>query len=589
MKTYPLRTSIGRRTLSGLISLAILVPIILTLAQDTKPVPPTQVAVPSPTSQFSPGTPPIVPAIPVTDPPAATPSPAAVSAAAGPAPAASVPAAGMPSAVSVIPGADVEAASERNPIPTGTNIRMNFQGASLPDVLNYLSEAAGFVIVQETPVSGTVNIISHQAVSPDEAVDLLDTVLSEKGYAALRNGRVLHIIQRNSAQKRDLPVNIGANPAMIPRKEAVVTQILPLKFGDAAKLVQNLQPLLSDSATITANEASNAILMVDTQANIRRIATIISALDTSVASISAIHIFKLNFADSKSVADLITQLFAPSPTQGQGRAGGGAGGAGRRGGGGPGGGFAAFFGGGGGPGGGGGGNGGASTPDSEARAAETRVVAVADQQSNSVVVSAPEDTISEIQEIINEIDTSLNDVTVTHIFRLQHADSVELAQTVNNLFGDGTTSSTPNRSQPGQNLQRGFGNQGGGGGGGGGNRGATTTATNDRALLQSKVTAVGDPRTNYLLVTASKDTMTKIATVVAQLDSPDSRTQHVYFYSLQHADAENVADVLRGMLGQQTTGAAAANATSTLQQRQIQGATTNAQDVLNTNSGPGGS
>ena len=28
---------------------------------------------------------------------------------------------------------------------------LNFQGASLTDVLNYLSEAAGFVIVQEAP------------------------------------------------------------------------------------------------------------------------------------------------------------------------------------------------------------------------------------------------------------------------------------------------------------------------------------------------------------------------------------------------------------------------------------------------------
>ena len=41
-------------------------------------------------------------------------------------------------------------------MPAGQGIRLNFQGASLSDVLNYLSEAAGFVIVQETPVSGTV-------------------------------------------------------------------------------------------------------------------------------------------------------------------------------------------------------------------------------------------------------------------------------------------------------------------------------------------------------------------------------------------------------------------------------------------------
>src|SRR5215207_2975826 len=61
-------------------------------------------------------------------------------------------------------------------VPGG--IVLNFQGAALTDVLNYLSEAAGFVIVQETPVSGTVNVVSRQAVNAEEAVDLLNAVLS---------------------------------------------------------------------------------------------------------------------------------------------------------------------------------------------------------------------------------------------------------------------------------------------------------------------------------------------------------------------------------------------------------------------------
>jgi general secretion pathway protein D len=103
------------------------------------------------------------------------------------------------------------------------------------------------------------------------------------------------------------------------------------------------------------------------------------------------------------------------------------------------------------------------------------------------------------------------------------------------------------------------------------------------------VVAVGDPRTNFLLVTASADTMTKIAAVVTQLDATDARMQHVYVYSLNHADAEDVANVLRGMLGQPTTGAAAANASSALMSRATTGASTNAQDVLNTNAGPSGS
>ena len=76
-------------------------------------------------------------------------------------------------------------------MPGKGEIVLNFQGASLSDVLNYLSDAAGFVIVQEQPVSGTVNIVSRQPISAEEAVDLLNTVLIEKGYVAIRNGRIL--------------------------------------------------------------------------------------------------------------------------------------------------------------------------------------------------------------------------------------------------------------------------------------------------------------------------------------------------------------------------------------------------------------
>ncbi len=453
------------------------------------------------------------------------------------------------------------AAVEQNPAPTGNNLVLNFQGASLADVLNYLSESAGFVIVQEVPVTGNVNIISRQPVSPEEAVDLLNTVLLTKGYTAIRNGRILKIISRKDAEKRDLPVVLGSDPSKIPRKDEVVTQILPLRFGEATKLVENLRPLLAENATISANEASNAIIMTDTQTNIRRIAQIVSALDTSVASISTIRVFPLKFADAKQVAELMTDLFTKSKTQNnnlQNQRGG-----------------FPF----GGPGGGRGQGNTPATPQSE-REIKGIVTAVADVPSNSVVVSAPEGTMEEIQEIITQIDTSVNDVSGTRIFKLRHADAVETANIINALYSDTTGSSTQNRAQTGNN-QRGQNN---------GQPQAGAGARTDRSLLQAKVVAVGDPRTNSLLVTASQDTMAKLVDLIVRLDATESKKQRVYVHSLQHADAENVASVLRGMLGQQTTGAASQNSTSALMQRTSNGAALNAQDVLNTNSsGPAGS
>ena len=456
------------------------------------------------------------------------------------------------------------AAPEAKPVPApakGT-IMLNFQGASLTDVLNYLSEAAGFVIVQEAPVSGTVNVVSRQPITAEDAVDLVNSVLIEKGYVAIRNGRILKIVKRDGAQKRDLPVHNGSDPELIPRKDEMVTQILPLRFGEAAKLVENLRPLLADNATISANDSSNSILLTDTQTNIRRIAEIIKAIDTSVASISTLHVYPLKYANAKALATVITELFASNTAGGNGGGGRGRGG---NGGGGFGGGFPGF----GGPGGPGGGQ--PASPQSEARQANSRVIAVADDQSNSLIVSAPEEVIPNITEVVNKIDTNINDVTVTRIFKLQRADAVETAEILTTLYGESSLT-----SQNSQNNQRGQGRQGGGFGGFnpfGPQQQSTGANQSDRALLQSKVVAVGDGRTNSLIVSAAPDTMTQIAETVGRLDASDAKKQHVYIHSLQHADADSVADVLKGMLGQQTSTNGSQSGSSRLNQRSTTGAT----------------
>ncbi len=442
-------------------------------------------------------------------------------------------------------------------------IMLNFQGASLSDVLNYLSEAAGFVIIQEAPLTGTVNIVSRQPIGPEEAVDLLNTVLVEKGFIAIRNGRILKIVNRKDAQKRDLPVQTGSDPEKIPRKDEMVTQILPLRFGDAAKLVENLKPLLPDTATISSNEGSNAILMTDTQTNIRRIAEIIKAIDTSVASISTIKVYPLQFANAKELATVVTQLFQTNATSGSSRSRdrGSSG-------------FPFPF-----PGSDRGGDrGGSSGGDSEARQAGSRVLAVADDQSNSLIVSAPEDVIPSITEIVTRIDTSITAVTETRIFTLKHADATELAEILTNLYSD--TGSQSNRSSSSSRGGRDSGSSGGPGfpfgmfgGGSSSSRSSSSGDQSQRSLQESKVVAVGDPRTNSVLVIAARDTLMEIAEMIGRLDATDAKKQRVFVHSLEHADAESVANVLRGMLGDQTaTQSSAQSGAARLTERSANGA-----------------
>jgi type II secretory pathway component GspD/PulD (secretin) len=421
-------------------------------------------------------------------------------------------------------------------------LRMNFRGVPLEMVLNYLSEAAGFVIVLEAEVKGKVDAWSNTPLTKEEAVDLLDTVLNKNGYAAIRNGRTLSIVSRDEAKKRNIPVRSGNRPEDIPNTDEMVTQIIPVRYANAVQMTKDLQPLLPTHATLTANESGNALVLTDTQSDIRRMVEIVKALDTSISGISTIRVFPLRYGDAKDLANEIRELFPAPPTTGRG------GGFGNN----PLAMFAGRFGGGpgGGPGGAQGGAAAAGTGASEARQAASRVTAVADERTNSLIVSAPEEVMPTIEQLVKEIDTNAENITELRVFPLKYSDPQEMADILSELFPDDTRTDTT-RSQV-QFGGPGFGRGGGPGGffaraqGAGGQQAASS-----RARQKGRVVAVADARTTSVIVSAASDLMPQIAEMIAQLDANPARKQKVFVYSLENADVDSVQQVLQDMFQSQ--------------------------------------
>jgi general secretion pathway protein D len=425
--------------------------------------------------------------------------------------------------------------------PNGeAGLRLNFRGVPLEMVLNYLSDAAGFIINIKpgTDVKGKVDVWSNQPLSKDEAVDLLNTVLNQNGFAAVRKERTLTIMSRKDAKTEDIPVKRSADPKEIPKTDEMVTQIVPVRYANATQLTKDLQPLLPSGAEMTANESANALVITDTQANIRRMTEIVQALDTSISSISAVRVFPLKYADAKDLATAVKEVFQTPNQQNNNnnpaarffaRFGGG----GRGGGGGP------FPGGGIFPGG-GDQNG---TGTSEARTAASRVVAVADERSNSLVVSAPDEFIPTIEQLVKELDVSVSDITELRVFHLRNADAVEMADMFSQLFPDDTkTGNDPNQNQFGFRF-----------GGGGGRNNNNQTDTSERMKKKGRVLAVADERTSSIIVSAASELMPQIEEMVAQLDASPARKQKVYIYSLENADAQQVQQVLQDMFQRNNT------------------------------------
>lgn len=344
-------------------------------------------------------------------------------------------------------GANAVAAPASAPaVSPATGLRFNFRNAPLETVLQYLSEAAGYVIVLETSVKGSIDMWSAQPISREEAIPLLNLALNRLGYTAAVQGRTLIVAAKDEARKRSLPVRTGNDPREIPTNAEMVMQVIPLRHITAAKVASDIASLVPPSATLTANEDSNSLVVTDTNLNVRHVVEIVSALDLSVQSDSTLKIFRLRNADPVEVSEVLAGLFGSSTGSSGGQAqttsfnfpgmppgiaaaisartaqaGGGRGTGGRN-----------------------------STSGS--RSSATAVNVVADPRTQSVVVTAPKDAMFQIGELIAQLDAGNDRKQKVFVYTLENADVQQVEAVLRDLFqvnGSRTgSSSSANQADP---------------------------------------------------------------------------------------------------------------------------------------------
>jgi type II secretory pathway component GspD/PulD (secretin) len=396
---------------------------------------------------------------------------------------------------------------------TPTNaVRMNFHDAPLNTVLTYLSKRMGFVIVSEVSVRGTATIVSEQPVGTNEVIELLSGALAKNNYDVARNGRVLTIMSADNSKTAPMtPVRQANGPADIPVNDEMATFILSVHTLNPTQLLKDLGELIPPGATLTANEAGNALIMTARQKDIHRFSEILSALDGT--SVAQVEVFLLKFADAKSVASELKEVFqSPDSTVARSDArtrfqrGGGGG-------------FGGF------PGFGGGGGGGGSDTSSEKNAAN-KAVFTSDDQMNAVIASAPPDYFPMITNVIDRLDQPSEDITVIKVFHLKYADPQEMANELSDLFPDDSNNANNNnnRSFGARFLPPWMQQQSAGAG------------KSERMTRQTLVRAVPDPRTASLVVTASKDQMEQISGMIETLDGNNAMVQKVHAFYLSNAD-----------------------------------------------------
>jgi len=423
-------------------------------------------------------------------------------------------------------------------------VKLNFQDAPLQTVLEYLSETAGLTIVSDETLSDSrMTVISRQPIPLSEAVALINSILKEKGLTTVLTARTLKVVTLAMAKKENIPVLTGRDPNAVVAGDNVVTYVIPVAHVTATALKDNLEALRPEYASIEANEDGNALIITDTTANIKRLMQIVVALDTHMASVAEIRVFRLTNATASSTATLINNIFqqqaqGTNRSRTNNRAG-------------------AMGGGpfemmmqmrGGDRGGRGATPGGTSQTGQAGGSMNVQLIAAADEQTNSVVVRGPSEALMLVEEIIESLDDKTAKVADVRVFQLRYADAMNTADVINQLFNQSqSTSSSRNRSSRnagggdmGPMMFRGpFGGPGG--------------ETQAEGATMVQVTAAADSRTNTVVVTGPEAVLKVVEGVIAKLDSPIANVADVKVFHLQYADATNTAELINEVFGQQSS------------------------------------
>ncbi len=187
---------------------------------------------------------------------------------------------------------------------------------------------------------------------------------------------------------------------------------------------------------------------------------------------------------------------------------------------------------------------------------------------NSLIIIDSEDNIARLVKIIESLDVPFTNQEMT-IIPISYAEAVDIAEKLNEILTDEKNNATNTSNIPG-NVPPRFFNQ---------NRMAANQAQASQANINGKTISsrtkepkiIADERTNSIILLADEDTTLKIKALIDQLDSPlDLSGNRFYVYRCQHANAEDLAEVLSGLASESNSGTTKTSSNNTEKKNRTQ-------------------
>lgn len=327
---------------------------------------------------------------------------------------------------------------QQQPPSQQATITPNFVDAPLTDIIDAVATITGKTFIVDPRVRAQVTIRSSTPMTPGAFYQTFLSILQVHGFIAVPSGDNIKVLPDANARQvpgNDLPSSVN------PNSDEVVTQVISVRNINAAQLVPVLRPLIPQNGHLVAYPASNMLIVSDRANNIARIMRIVQRLDQG--GDEEIEIIRLENASASEIVRVVNALSQGAQQQGE-------------------------------------------APGMAAKL-------VADDRTNSVLISGEKTQRLRMKGLVMHLDTPLESGGDTQVRYLNYADAEQIAGKLKEQV-TGVTQAAP-------------------GAPGGGAAAAGPTAAQDR-----NTTIWADKQTNALVVTAAPKMMRQIMGVVDKLD-----------------------------------------------------------------------
>jgi general secretion pathway protein D len=322
-------------------------------------------------------------------------------------------------------------------------VTIDFDNVDILLFIKFISEVTGKNFVIDDKVKAKVTIVSPTKISVDEAYKVFESVLEVHGFATVPSGSIVKIIPSVEARGKSIETRLREE-ATSP-EDKVITQLIRLDYANPDELKKLFAPLISKSSIMVSYPPSGMLVVTDVLSNIQRLLHIIKAIDV-VGIGEEISVIPLEHASASNMVKTLTTIFqttGPRPTP--------------------------------------------TRKGAAAAAAAPAIRMVADERTNSLILSASEYDTSRIKQLIKILDQETprgeGDIRV---YYLQYADAEELAKVL--------TALPSKEAQPAAKGQA------------------------VAPVISKGVQIVADKSTNSLVITANKQDYLALVDVIEKLD-----------------------------------------------------------------------